>query len=50
MSTNGETNGETDLVLEVAPPEVGHLKIKRAQYKYMYNVTINIGFSGRHHI
>ena len=28
MSTDRETDKHTDLVLEVAPPEVGHLKIE----------------------
>ena len=30
MSTNTDRDTETDLVLEVAPPEVGHLKKQEA--------------------
>ena len=36
MSTNRQTGNrrqETDLVLEVTPPEVGHLKIKRQTHR-----------------
>ena len=40
MSTNrGETQKHTDLVLEGAPPEVGHLKTDKAFEDYS---TLNI--------
>ena len=42
MSRDRERNRETDLVLEVAPPEVGHLKMESLSLgrKLVYKVEI----------
>ena len=45
MSRDRDTEKHTDLVLEVAPPEVGHLKKTRAIRREPPRETIDISYN-----